>query len=105
MKKGISDGDAFLIICFLLLDHQCCNESQDSIELRERSVDHCVSLYVVALSDALDTVSTNLTLTDSRVETYYTYSQTYCEVHVAKTFCAPHKKCYETVETLCCWHG
>ncbi len=55
----------------LILHHQSCNERQNSVELRESSVDHGVGLYIVTSSDTCDTISTNLTLTDSRKRPRY----------------------------------
>ena len=59
---------SLLVLGPILLDglyHQSCNERKNCVELWERSVDHSVGLYIVASSDTCDTVSTNLTLTDS----------------------------------------
>lgn len=57
-----------------LLHHQYSHQSQDSVEFRQSSVDHGVSLYIVSLRDTYDTAGRNLTLTDSREQTNQTHT-------------------------------
>lgn len=57
-----------------LLHHQYSHQSQDSVELRQSSVNHGVSLYIVSLRDTYDTAGRNLTLTDSREQTNQTHT-------------------------------
>lgn len=57
-----------------LLHHQYSHQSQDSVEFRQSSVNHGVSLYIVSLRDTYDTAGRNLTLTDSREQTNQTHT-------------------------------
>ena len=68
-----------LLIVAMELHHQRTNERQNSVELRKSSVDHSVGLYIVTSCDTCDTISTNLTLTDSRKQANQTYCDTNCK--------------------------
>ena len=58
------------------LHHQCCYQSQDGIKFRKGGINHRIGLHVMSLSNAHNTVRTNLPLTDAGNHTYQTDSQT-----------------------------
>lgn len=65
----------------LLHSEDGCDERQDGIELRKRSINHRVRLHIVSGSDACDTIRANHTLTDSREEANETHAQTNTEAY------------------------
>ena len=55
---------------------ECCGKSNDCIQFREYGKNQSITEYIVSLTNCSDTVSTNLTLTDSREQCYKTQTDT-----------------------------
>ena len=87
------------------LHHQSADKTQDSVELGKSSINQGVGKHIVTLTDAHDTIGTNLPLTHSGDHTDQTHAKTHTEddksvfrigLHLAQQ----HEESHETIDTL-----
>ena len=111
MTQGCGPFVSFLSFLEGRAHQEDAGQSYDSVKLREYGKDQSLAEYVVTLSDTCNTVSTNLTLTDSREQTYDTQCQTAAEYGCCLQSCdirgknsghiGKDKVTCKTVQTLC----
>ena len=80
LKRGLKSvfcNAHFSVSAYEKLYQEGSYEGQDSIELRQSSINHGVGLHIVTLRNTDDTVGTNLTLTDGREKANQSDTDTY----------------------------